>query len=85
MKGMIRIKRTLKTILSLCLAVVMVFLILPIQTQAGSTVKLNKTSTTIYVGQTTTLKVSGTSKTVKWSTSDKKIATVNSKGKVAAK
>ena len=82
---MIRIKRTLKTILSLCLAVVMVFLILPIQTQAGSTVKLNKTSTTIYVGQTTTLKVSGTSKTVKWSTSDKKIATVSSKGKVTAK
>lgn len=78
-------KRALKTILSLCLAVVMVFSILPIQTQAGSTVKLNKTSTTIYVGQTTTLKVSGTSKTVKWSTSDKKIATVNSKGKVAAK
>lgn len=75
----------MKISLSLCLAFVMLFSILPIQVEAKSTVKLNKAKVTVYVGKTTTLKVSGTSKTVKWSSSNKKIATVNSTGKVTAK
>lgn len=75
----------MKISLSLCLAFVMLFSILPIQVEAKSTVKLNKAKVTVYVGKTTTLKVSGTSKTVKWSSSNKKIATVSSKGKVTAK
>lgn len=78
-------KKVVKISLSLCLAFVMLFSILPIQVEAKSTVKLNKAKVTVYVGKTTTLKVSGTSKTVKWSSSNKKIATVSSKGKVTAK
>lgn len=63
----------------------MLITILPVQTQAASKVKLNKTKTTIYVGSNTTLKLSGTSKKITWSTSKKSVATVNSKGKVTAK
>ncbi len=63
----------------------MILSLVPLQVQAKSTVKLNKTSTTVYVGKTTTLKITGTGKTVKWTTSNKKVATVSSKGKVTAK
>ena len=78
-------KKVMKISLSLCLVLVMLFLISPTQVEAKSTVKLDKTKVTVYVGKTTILKVSGTSKTVKWSSSNKKIATVSSKGKVTAK
>lgn len=71
--------------MSICLVLVMILSLVPLQVQAKSTVKLNKTSTTVYVGKTTTLKITGTGKTVKWTTSNKKVATVSSKGKVTAK
>lgn len=74
-----------KKILTLLLAVVMLITILPVQTQAASKGKLNKTKATIYVGSNTTLKLSETSKKITWSTSKKSVAMVNSKGKVTAK
>ena len=74
-----------RNMMSICLVLVMILSLVPLQVQAKSTVKLNKTSTTVYVGKTTTLKITGTSKTVKWTTSNKKVATVSSKGKVTAK
>ncbi len=74
-----------RNIMSICLVLVMILSLVPLQVQAKSTVKLNKTSTTVYVGKTTTLKITGTSKKITWSSSNKKIATVSSKGKVTAK
>lgn len=74
-----------RNMMSICLVLVMILSLVPLQVQAKSTVKLNKTSTTVYVGKTTTLKITGTGKTVKWTTSNKKVATVSSKGKVTAK
>lgn len=57
----------------------------PLQTEAASKMKLNKTKTTISVGKSTTLKVKNTKKKVRWSTSSKKVAIVTSKGKVTGK
>ena len=70
----------------LCLMLVFMLMVtmLPMNVDAASKVKINKTKTTIYVGQTITLKASG-AKNVKWSSSNKKVATVSSKGKVTAK
>ena len=70
----------------ICLMLVFMLMVtmLPMNVDAASKVKINKTKTTIYVGQTITLKASG-AKNVKWSTSNKKVATVSSKGKVTAK
>lgn len=74
-----------RNLMSICLVLVMILSIVPLQVQAKSTVKLNKDSTTVYVGKTTTLKITGTSKKITWSSSNKKVATVSSKGKVTAK
>jgi len=71
-------------LLSIILAVVVLFVSFPIQTEAA-TVKLNKTKATLYIGKTTTLKVKGTSEKVTWTSSNKKVATVSSKGKVTGK
>ncbi len=76
--------KTMKSLLSIFLAVLMVCSLMVIPSSAAK-VSLNKTSVTITKGYQTTLKVSGTSSTVKWSTGDKSIATVTSKGKVVGK
>ena len=70
----------------ICLMLVFMLMVtmLPMNVDAASKVKINKTKTTIYAGQTITLKASG-AKNVKWSSSNKKVATVSSKGKVTAK
>lgn len=71
------------------LACVMVFIMLvslsPVNVQAASKVKINKTKTTMYVGTPKTLKITGTTKKVTWKSSNKKIATVSAKGKVTPK
>ena len=74
-----------RKIISVLIIFTLIFTLIPVNVQAASKIKLNKTTVTVYIGKTTTLKVTGTSKTVKWSTSDKKVATVSSKGKVTAK
>lgn len=77
--------KQLKKLLVLFMCSIMLFTVMPIQTQAASNIKLNKTKVTLKVGKSTKLKVKGTNKKVKWSSSKKKIATVNKNGKVVAK
>lgn len=71
------------------LACIMVFVMMislsPVNVQAASKVKINKTKTTMYVGTPKTLKITGTTKKVTWKSSNKKIATVSAKGKVTPK
>ena len=76
--------KTLKSLFSIFLAVIMVCSLMVIPSSAAK-VSLSKTSVTLTKGYQTTLKVSGTSSTVKWSTGDKSVATVTSKGKVVGK
>lgn len=76
--------KTMKSLLSIFLAVLMVCTLMVIPSSAAS-VSLSKTSVTLTKGYQTTLKVNGTSSSVKWSTGDKSIATVTSKGKVVGK
>lgn len=76
--------KKLTKLVSIILAVMVLFVSFPIQTEAA-TVKLNKTKATIYVGKTTTLKIKGTSKKVTWKSSNKNVASVTQKGKVTAK
>ena len=76
--------KTMKSLLSVFLAVLMVCSLMVIPSSAAS-IALNKTSISLTKGYQTTLKVEGTSKSVTWSTGDKSIATVNSKGKVVGK
>ncbi len=76
--------KTMKSLLSVFLAVLMVCSLLVVPSSAAS-ISLNKTSISLTKGYQTTLKVEGTSKSVTWSTGDKSIATVNSKGKVVGK
>lgn len=78
-------KKSIIRVLSVCLVFMLVLSVVPMQAQAKTTVKINKTKTTIYVGKSTTLKITGTSKKITWSSSNKKVATVSSKGKVTAK
>ena len=78
-------KKSIGKLLSVCLVFILVLSVMPLQVQAKSKVKINKTNATVYVGKTTTLKVKGTNKKVTWSSSNKKVATVSSKGKVTAK
>ena len=78
-------KKSIIKALSVCLVFMLVLSAIPMQAQAKTTVKINKTKTTIYVGKSTTLKISGTNKKITWSSSNKKIATVSAKGKVTAK
>lgn len=84
-KGMGRMKKQIRNILSMCIVVALLLLLVPINVQAANKVKISKTKVTMYVGETTTLKVKGTSKKVTWSSSNKKVVTVTSKGKVTAK
>lgn len=75
-------KRFLKSLASVFLAVFMVASLTVIPSSAAPS--LNKTSVTLTKGYQTTLSVSGSSGSVTWSTGDKTIATV-SKGKVVGK
>ncbi len=76
--------KTMKSLLSVFLAVLMVCSLMVIPSSAAS-ISLSKSSITLTKGYQTTLKVSGTSKSVTWTTGDKSIATVTSKGKVVGK
>ena len=67
------------------MVLVMLVSLSPVNVQAASKVKINKTKTTMYVGTPKTLKVTGTTKKVTWKSSNKKIATVSAKGKVTPK
>jgi len=67
------------------MVLVMLVSLSPVNVQAASKVKINKTQTTMYVGTPKTLKVTGTNKKVTWKSSNKKIATVSAKGKVTPK
>ena len=75
----------MKRMFTICLAILMALtLIFPVNAEAASKVKLNKTKLTLEVGKTATLKLKG-AKVKKWSSSNKKVVTVSSKGKVKAK
>ncbi len=76
--------KTLKSLLSVFLAVLMVCSLMVIPSSAAS-ISISKSSITLTKGYQTTLSVSGTSKTVTWSTGDKSVATVSSSGKVIGK
>ena len=81
-----KIKRTLCFIMAITLATV----IMPINAEAATKVKLNKKKVTLTItdkkkNPTATVKLKGTSaKKAKWTTSNKKVATVK-KGKITAK
>ncbi|MBQ5318675.1 MAG: hypothetical protein J6K17_06245 [Oscillospiraceae bacterium] len=76
--------KTMKSLLSVFLAVLMVCSLMVIPSSAAK-ISLSKSSVTVTKGYQTTLKVNGTSSTVKWSTGDKSVATVSSSGKVVGK
>ncbi|MGN9020095.1 hypothetical protein ACTNBM_13700 [Lachnospiraceae bacterium HCP1S3_C3] len=57
-------KKSIIKALSVCLVFMLVLSAVPMQAQAKTTVKINKTKTTIYVGKSTTLKISGTNKKI---------------------
>lgn len=75
-------KKGLCRLLACMMVLVMMISLSPVNVQAASKVKINKTKTTMYVGTPKTLKVTGTTKKVTWKSSNKKIATVSAKGKV---
>lgn len=78
-------KKGLCQLLACAMVLVMLVSLSPVNVQAASKVKINKTKTTMYVGTPKTLKVTGTTKKVTWKSSNKKIATVSAKGKVTPK
>lgn len=78
-------KKGLCQLLACVMVLIMLVSLLPVNVQAASKVKINKTKTTMYVGTPKTLKVTGTTKKVTWKSSNKKIATVSAKGKVTPK
>lgn len=78
-------KKGLCQLLACIMVLVMMISLSPVNVQAASKVKINKTKTTMYVGTPKTLKVTGTTKKVTWKSSNKKIATVSAKGKVTPK
>lgn len=78
-------KKGLCQLLACIMVLVMLISLSPVNVQAASKVKINKTKTTMYVGTPKTLKVTGTTKKVTWKSSNKKIATVSAKGKVTPK
>ena len=78
-------KKGLCQLLACMMVLVMLISLSPVNVQAASKVKINKTKTTMYVGTPKTLKVTGTTKKVTWKSSNKKIATVSAKGKVTPK
>lgn len=78
-------RKGLYQLLACVMVLVMLVSLSPVNVQAASKVKINKTKTTMYVGTPKTLKVTGTTKKVTWKSSNKKIATVSAKGKVTPK
>ncbi len=78
-------KKGLCQLLACVMVLVMLVSLSPVNVQAASKVKINKTKTTMYVGTPKTLKITGTTKKVTWKSSNKKIATVSVKGKVIPK
>ena len=78
-------KKGLYQLLACVMVLVMLVSLSPVNVQAASKVKINKTKTTMYVGTPKTLKITGTTKKVTWKSSNKKIATVSAKGKVTPK
>ena len=78
-------KKGLCQLLACLMVLVMLISLSPVNVQAASKVKINKTKTTMYVGTPKTLKITGTTKKVTWKSSNKKIATVSAKGKVTPK
>ena len=78
-------KKGLCQLLACVMVLVMLVSLSPVNVQAASKVKINKTQTTMYVGTPKTLKITGTTKKVTWKSSNKKIATVSAKGKVTPK
>ena len=78
-------KKGLCQLLACVMVLIMLVSLSPVNVQAASKVKINKTKTTMYVGTPKTLKVTGTTKKVTWKSSNKKIATVSAKGKVTPK
>lgn len=78
-------KKGLCQLLACIMVLVMMISLSPVNVQAASKVKINKTKTTMYVGTPKTLKITGTTKKVTWKSSNKKIATVSAKGKVTPK
>lgn len=75
--------KTMKSLLSVFLAVLMVCSLMIIPSSAAK-ISISKSSIILTKGYQTTLKVTGTSSSVTWSTGDKSVATV-SKGKVVGK
>lgn len=78
-------RKGLCQLLACVMVLVMLVSLSPVNVQAASKVKINKTKTTMYVGTPKILKVTGTTKKVTWKSSNKKIATVSAKGKVTPK
>lgn len=78
-------RKGLYQLLACVMVLVMLVSLSPVNVQAASKVKINKTKTTMYVGTPKTLKITGTTKKVTWKSSNKKIATVSAKGKVTPK
>ena len=78
-------RKGLCQLLACVMVLVMLVSLSPVNVQAASKVKINKTKTTMYVGTPKTLKITGTTKKVTWNSSNKKIATVSAKGKVTPK
>lgn len=78
-------RKGLYQLLACLMVLVMLVSLSPVNVQAASKVKINKTQTTMYVGTPKTLKITGTTKKVTWKSSNKKIATVSAKGKVTPK
>lgn len=72
----------IKRLLSMFLALTMVFSPLPVSTSAASTTHLPSNKVEIEVGETATLKVSGIYSKTTWASSDDEIATVSSDGTV---
>lgn len=78
-------RKGLYQLLACLMVLVMLVSLSPVNVQAASKVKINKTKATMYVGTPKTLKITGTTKKVTWKSSNKKIATVSAKGKVTPK
>lgn len=72
----------IKRLLSMFLALTMVFSLLPVSASAASTTHLPSNKVEIEVGETATLKVSGIYSKTTWASSDDEIATVSSDGTV---
>lgn len=80
-----QMRKSICKLVAIFMAVIMILSFNPVNAQAATKMKINKTKTTIYVGDSTSLKVTGTNKKIKWTSSNKKVATVTAKGKVTAK